>query len=728
VLQSIDTYIYIHACVQQIHILVVMSGQMRFFHPFLKRNNVSTNDDTTKEEEQDEDSSGGLLWISGRKTTSNSTAPAEEVIPYSQSYLDRPLVLHEDDATATQMESKKDKEETKTLVEWKRTYKRILMKYLARRISESDGSILDDTSNGRLQRQQQENYFPLKSRIEIMYYACKFGFFPRESFRLDDDDEEEEEEKKKNRKFNGNRKDVHPVLLSNHDKNHSSGSGDLSLVETSDVLGTQTFHLEQTTMNVSLTHGLHQRTDDTHQNRQDGIQPQSYESSFIVPCIKDLPSSANTVSDIHLMVSNVSIPLASVVNMWRFHRFVEHREETHCSQYSAQEEDDEDIDNEPLVKPFPREWLDLRGPVFTNYTSVVSFEIMECHEDIFEGYFERVRILSKAVFGQKTRRIRLFFYDSYAEAIENILQWAEQCMRKKKQTKNGTLLVRDRVLFKERVMISLKNVPAQCIFPYYRQDYQSRVHGKPLELEYGLLSDYCICIGGDGCIINQVSGDLKRPLRFDSEQLEVRFVIKRHGSALDEFVLNRKSLNEWNEKGTLKVFKTRGESGSSHTIELCKKLIHTKDKQKNTGEGSNDETDNRHFSNPDRKRKSSASHDRYIPFSELDKFYMKHANNRRKDREIDICAAVLNVGVPRLTKRNWMMNLTVFDASLQYPSWAGNETNIPQVRLVIFSNSVENFPQIDCAGDVIVGQRILVDVSTYQVTIIYPYRISYILF
>jgi hypothetical protein len=680
-----------------------MSGQIRFFHPF-RNSSSSLHHDNTGD--------------SNTATTKNPNAThnVEDIIPpYSESYqLDHPTVNH-DNPTFTRRTTKEPKEETKTLLEWKRTYKRILMKYLARRISESDGSILDDSSNNGHGR------FPLKTRVEIMYYACKFGFFPLESFR------NIEEEETTFRKDDGNLS----CLLGSKSSSASSHEGDRKDTTTasinildSDILETQAFHLEQTARgNVSPSVSGHPaglqlpreyHHDETSHNRHN--MQQQYESSFVVPCIHDLQSFAKSVSDIHLLVSKLSIALASVVNVWKFQRF-EHRD-IFSSNPSPQQ------DTEQYARPFPREWFDNHGPMFANYTSVVSFEIMECEEEVLGGRdLEQVRNLSKAVFGQKTRRIRVFFYNTYAEAVSNIIMWAEQCIRNKSPMKKTMkMAAKDGGSLKDRIMISLKNVPAQCIFPYFRQDYQSHVHGKPLESEYGLLSDYCICIGGDGCIINQISSNRRRPLRFDSEQLEVSFVIKRRGNALDEFVINRETLGKWNEKSKLKVLKRNEEERISHTVDLCKRFFDFMEKKKNSCEESNNiEKDNLvHVANPlsthatvDKKRKSSVCNHRYTPLSELGEFYLKHANGKRRDREIDICAAVLNVGVPRLTKRNWMMNLTIFDASQQCPvSGVGNETsNIPQVRLVIFSNSVENFPQIDCAGDVIIAQRLLVDVS-----------------
>lgn len=482
--------------------------------------------------------------------------------------------------------------------------------------------------------------------------------------------------------------------------------------------------LEDASSSVSFGLQRGNKSQDKRHNMPQNQQPQQqhYESSVLIPCIHHLQHSANSVSDVHLMVSSLSISLASIVNMWKFQMF--EPMEQHRRSSDTPEEQQLNYNDEQCPKiPFPREWFDNHGPIHPNYNCVVNFEIMEC-EDIGKRNLEQVRNLSKAAFGQKTKRIRVYFYNAYAKVVANIIQKAEQYMRAEKTTKRTTN-TKDGTSssVKDRIMISLKNVPARCIFPYFHQDYQSHVHGKPLESEYGLLSDYCICIGGDGCISNNeigsASSDMECPLCFDSNELEISFVIsKKDGNEFEEYIINRKILDKWKEKVTIKDFKRI--EGDSHTVDLCKRLLWCgKDKQKNTLEASNVENDNRpHVPNTGTihhtgcKRKSTIIHQRYTPLDELNEFYIKHENGKRRDREIDICAAVLNVGVPRLTKRNWMMNLTIFDASLEYPKSGlgiGNEINIPQVRLAIFSNRLEDFPQIDCAGDVIVAQRLLVD-------------------
>merc|ERR1712154_159427 len=102
----------------------------------------------------------------------------------------------------------------------------------------------------------------------------------------------------------------------------------------------------------------------------------------------------------------------------------------------------------------------------------------------------------------------------------------------------------------------------------------------------------------------------------------------------------------------------------------------------------------------------------YMPLSEVPDFLLRNTNKERKLREIDAYGVVLNFGTPRQTKRNWMMNLTVFDDSMPLPVdqvLDEAEKALSQLKLVIFADKLEDFPKFHCAGDIFRCHRLLVD-------------------
>ena len=135
------------------------------------------------------------------------------------------------------------------------------------------------------------------------------------------------------------------------------------------------------------------------------------------------------------------------------------------------------------------------------------------------------------------RRIRLFFYDKYAEKISNYIHHQQQQQKQlhTQQTKNSE---QNEVLKSNHsFLLSLKNIPAICIFPY-----QMRRNGRAgealLEHDYGRLASYCICIGGEGKVQDNrnVSSNNSstsssttnrrrrgRFIPFDSDDMEIRF-------------------------------------------------------------------------------------------------------------------------------------------------------------------------------------------------------------
>ena len=61
-----------------------------------------------------------------------------------------------------------------------------------------------------------------------------------------------------------------------------------------------------------------------------------------------------------------------------------------------------------------------------------------------------------------------------------------------------------------------------------------------------------------------------------------------------------------------------------------------------------------------------------------------------------------------------MLSTTIFDDTLELPSTdtsIDTPNPISQVKLVMFANNPDDFPLFFCAGDVLRGHRVLIDVS-----------------
>jgi hypothetical protein len=128
------------------------------------------------------------------------------------------------------------------------------------------------------------------------------------------------------------------------------------------------------------------------------------------------------------------------------------------------------------------------------------------------------------------RRIRIFFYNNYADAMSTAFHDLRQQQSQKKRSvkKKGQVAV---PLF----LLSLANVPAECILPHsisssgddglchdpHLQHYVQNPYGNE---EFGSLSPYCICIGDKSSIKIGDENGRKQPLYFDCEDVEIRLV------------------------------------------------------------------------------------------------------------------------------------------------------------------------------------------------------------
>ena len=114
------------------------------------------------------------------------------------------------------------------------------------------------------------------------------------------------------------------------------------------------------------------------------------------------------------------------------------------------------------------------------------------------------------------RRIRIFFYNKYADAVSNALRnlWEDQHHQQQQQSLG-------------RNMISLENVPAKCILPWLiatPSNGSSQLHVQHYAMnpmgdeEFGVVSPFCICIGDES---NLSLGNPRQRLSFDDDELKI---------------------------------------------------------------------------------------------------------------------------------------------------------------------------------------------------------------
>jgi hypothetical protein len=149
----------------------------------------------------------------------------------------------------------------------------------------------------------------------------------------------------------------------------------------------------------------------------------------------------------------------------------------------------------------------------------------------------------------KRRRIRVFFYNEYVSQVEDFMNSLEISRRSKAKIKTTTHRDGDdndnnynggdrdhdhdddcndenikATIIKSvyPCLISLKNIPAECIFPY-QLGRSGRASDALLEHDYGRLAPYCICIGGNGKL-GMSKGGHQDVISFHSDDSEIRFL------------------------------------------------------------------------------------------------------------------------------------------------------------------------------------------------------------
>jgi hypothetical protein len=578
-------------------------------------------------------------------------------------------------------------EETKTIQEWKQTYQEAFINYITPRMFMSDDEEDEDT---------------FKTELDF-HWAVRFGFLPADVTVVQSQSQSSQCESQSQNQMPPSESGTEPQTQDDFRQRHND------------------------------EHGQGSPSTQTPTNLKHFRKP-------LIPSIQDAKHKATSISDIDLMTSSLSIAMSSVRLVWKKRKA--RAKLAHGillpSPSAGNVQDPSDV-----IIPFPRSWM-LQGPLHQNYKRVVSMEIMEVDIDIDNATGilvgsprsgrETVGNVARAAFGaHKCKRIRIFFYNYYADAMMKLVDHAERSTRCSVKNSKETL--------RDKLMISLRNIPSQCILPFHaihgEQEEDACAHEKVLERDYGGLSSYCICIGGESNIEVEENQSQTR-LRFDSEHLEVGVLIidgedctavealrddgnenksENANGGFKEYIINRTNVDELT-LGVKSELPCETESSMVNAYKAMKELDDAAPSSPSSSRrGEQSESPRRLFATAAASKKRKAQYDKhtYTVLLDVHEFHARNANKERKEREIYIHAAVLNFGPPRRTKRNWMMTVALVDDSLPLPEEQqindDSRSSISQMKLVIFAANIGDFPQIECAGDIIRCHRVLVDVS-----------------
>eukprot|EP00804_Cyclotella_cryptica_P020596 CCRYP_003430-RB/>CCRYP_003430-RB protein AED:0.01 eAED:0.01 QI:127/1/1/1/1/1/2/1364/967 len=256
-----------------------------------------------------------------------------------------------------------------------------------------------------------------------------------------------------------------------------------------------------------------------------------------VPHISETLHTVTKLNELDLYTAKLDLGLCRVLRIWKLRhtKRMEGRRQVSLQLCRDALDDVEEECGMHCMNPDASHSMNLEddGPLNTIYKKVLSMELVSIQEEPLHDpnvplSSPRVSNLATAAFQsgsiqlQKAserkrrhavRRVRIFFYNGYAEALSRVLSDIAESKSGKKKN------------LMQNYVLSLANVPAHCIMPhtFSRKGDQSSPHlqqyvDNPFgDEEYGVPSPYCICIGD--------SASLKfgsEKLYFDSEELEIR--------------------------------------------------------------------------------------------------------------------------------------------------------------------------------------------------------------
>jgi len=466
-----------------------------------------------------------------------------------------------------------------------------------------------------------------------------------------------------------------------------------------------------------------------------------------IPHIDDTTQKVTSIHDLNLQSNTLTLELAQVRLIWSFQKTKRLRPRIRKSRnVSGKGEGDS-------AQPRRRDL----GPLAHGFSSVLSMELMELEDPrsiIAED--ERSKIVRQTViraFGNagsavaptttlgnvetkpKERRIRLFLYNNYAIQMCHLLE--ELKLGNPKRSKDPKM---KKKVLQDLFVVSLRNIPAQCIFPLYNFPMEEHTSGL-LNNNYGRLSRYCICIGGK----SKIQIDKNSNWFADSPGLEIRVLkLVRHCENTGHLTMVTNFTGEEEEylitRSNGKGKNTPALVDSSGMAERYTKIF--KKGQSKMGKEIQEEvqddissvsSDEFNPNSPCKKRKApSTVYHTLAELKEIIKSNPQRYSNRARsnaehDKIVNVFGAVHDICHPKFTTRKqWMMRITLIDDSL--PAELTKQTldasttaqsvddvatkeakkQIAVATLLIFVVKYDEFPHVFRAGDILRIHRVKV--------------------
>lgn len=323
------------------------------------------------------------------------------------------------------------------------------------------------------------------------------------------------------------------------------------------------------------------------QEQNSSYKKQRYKNGIVpIPPISKATEDVSKIQDIHLETTRtISIPLASI-KFWvgkkihQVHNNADCKTKMKtCAEYECNNDNDityeyEKASLEKLISESLKESSREYGPMHQNYKLVLIMELLELDEATAgEGDSDhdkhlrenetheqsernkRIRQSATAAFQpngvndetcttaattstsiakndtkkkSQNQRIRVFFYNNYAKHIIEFMKKLKSSTKSFGKDSSQQKCTKSFYPY----LVSLQDIPAKCIFPYY-MGRAERASESLLEKDFGRLSPFCICVGGEGVA---VSNDGEK-ISFHSDTSEVRFLPLIPEGKEDEFML-----------------------------------------------------------------------------------------------------------------------------------------------------------------------------------------------
>ncbi len=472
-----------------------------------------------------------------------------------------------------------------------------------------------------------------------------------------------------------------------------------------------------------------------------------------VPLAEDTNTTCSKLDELDLSTKVINLGLCRVLRIWeirntkRMDNMPGHRSQEFDDKCSHIHEDSHlNTQISSSLEPFEED-----GPLNIAYKKVFSMEIVQLDNGIaqewstasdvsvsnitaaafcdgrYHLYKERSRKRRHAI-----RKIRVFFYDDYADAIHSVVR--------KQRTKS------DKKKFVP-FLISFARVDAKCILPFsispdrFNPHLQQYIMNPFGDDEYGILSPYCICLGG---MSSMKLGDEK--MRFDCTGLEIRLArspenifpsgVCMEESKSSEVVVNSSTVTNL---GRVHVVVDEASVLARQYVNLLKRSNAVGRETPSLEEGSdfngecNDERDrlecekkevsgtvvitanpqdspNNDDLSPDAVRRPKS----IVPLATLLPLLCQN-NMKTLKQSINVYGVVLGFTHPELTRNDWKMTITIIDETTRLPDQAqaspttGNtlsndkslDRHVPCTTIIIFAKDRSKFPIIRSAGDVV---------------------------